>query len=46
MIERSRSLVGRWVLVHRYNETVGRQKTVRMVAHLMDAGEGVLAVKS
>ena len=44
MIERARSLVDRWVLVYRYNEAVGRQKTVRMVAHLMDMGEGVLAV--
>ncbi|MFI9052440.1 hypothetical protein [Streptomyces sp. NPDC053427] len=44
MIERARSLVGRWVLVYRYNESVGRQKTVRMVAHLMDVGEGVIAV--
>ncbi|WP_404949055.1 hypothetical protein HFP70_35320 [Streptomyces sp. ARC14] len=44
MIERARSLVGRWVLVYRYNETVGRQRSVRMVAHLMDVGEGVLAV--
>ncbi|MFC8538035.1 hypothetical protein ACFUJY_29545 [Streptomyces sp. NPDC057249] len=44
MIERARSLVGRWVLVYRYNESVGRQKSVRMVAHLMDMGEGVIAV--
>ncbi|MEU6632879.1 hypothetical protein ABZ905_32035 [Streptomyces parvus] len=44
MIERARSLVGRWVLVYRYNETVDRQKSVRMVAHLLDVGEGVLHV--
>ncbi|MFD7763622.1 hypothetical protein [Streptomyces microflavus] len=44
MIERARSLVGRWVLVYRYNESIGRQKSVRMVAHLLDMGEGVLAV--
>ncbi|MFJ4700635.1 hypothetical protein ACIP5N_21345 [Streptomyces sp. NPDC088768] len=46
MIERARSLTGRWVLVYRYNESASRQKSVRMVAHLMDLGEGALAVKT
>jgi hypothetical protein len=40
LIERARSLAGRWVLVYRYNERkVGqRNQSVRMLAHLMDLG--------
>jgi hypothetical protein len=40
MIERARSLEGRWVLVYRYNErkTGQRNQSVRMLAHLMDLG--------
>ena len=42
MIERSRSLVGRWVLVFRYNEAVSGPgqppKSVRMLGYLMDLG--------
>src|SRR6202050_2564741 len=40
LIERSRSLEGRWVLVYRYNErkTGQRNQSVRMLAHLMDLG--------
>ena len=40
MIERARSLEGRWVLVYRYNErkTGQRTQSVRMLAHLMDLG--------
>jgi hypothetical protein len=40
MIQRARSLEGRWVLVYRYNErkTGQRNQSVRMVAHLMDLG--------
>jgi hypothetical protein len=45
MIERARELVGRWVLVYRANEAKsGDQfKNVRMVARLVDLGEGTLA---
>ena len=40
LIERARSLEGRWVLVYRYNErkTGQRNLSVRMLAHLMDLG--------
>ena len=40
LIERARSLEGRWVLVYRYNEqkTGQRAQSVRMLAHLMDLG--------
>jgi len=40
LIERSRSLEGRWVLIYRYNErkTGQRNQSVRMLAHLMDLG--------
>ena len=40
LIERARSLEGRWVLVYRYNEqkTGQRNRSVRMLAHLMDLG--------
>src|SRR5580658_2776252 len=37
LIERARSLAGRWVLVYRYNERKAAQ-SVRMLAHLMDLG--------
>ncbi|MGW7090042.1 hypothetical protein ACWGH2_42035 [Streptomyces sp. NPDC054871] len=50
MIARARELEGRWVLVYRYNEAKassanrgGDFGTVRMVARLMDLGEGALA---
>ncbi len=38
LIERARSLEGRWVLVYRYNEQKAgqRNQSVRMLAHLMD----------
>lgn len=40
LIERARSLEGRWVLVYRYNErkSGSRNQSVRMLAHLMDLG--------
>ena len=40
LIERARSLEGRWVLVYRDNErkTGQRNQSVRMLAHLMDLG--------
>lgn len=40
LIERARSMRGRWVLVYRYNEqkTGRRNQSVRMLAHLMDLG--------
>ena len=40
IIQRARSLEGRWVLVYRYNErkTGQRNQSVRMLAHLMDLG--------
>ncbi len=40
LIERARSLEGRWVLVYRYNERKAgqRSQSVRMLAHLMDLG--------
>ncbi len=40
LIERARSLAGRWVLVYRYNERKAgqRNQSVRMLAHLMDLG--------
>ncbi len=40
LIERARSLQGRWVLVYRYNERKSgqRNQSVRMLAHLMDLG--------
>jgi hypothetical protein len=40
LIERARSLTGRWVLVYRYNERMSgsRVQSVRMLAHLMDMG--------
>lgn len=45
MIERARSLVGRWVLVYRYNESMASNKrhNVRMLAHLMDLGDGAIS---
>jgi hypothetical protein len=45
LIERARSLEGRWVLVYRYNERKAgqRNQSVRMLAHLMDlGGEGAV----
>lgn len=44
MIARARALEGRWVLVYRYNEPKagGKFENVRMVARLMDLGEGTL----
>jgi hypothetical protein len=45
LIERARSLQGRWVLVYRYNERKAgqRNQSVRMLAHLMDlGGEGTV----
>ena len=40
LIERARSLQGRWVLVYRYNERKSgqRNQSVRMLAHLADLG--------
>ena len=40
LIERARSLQGRWVLVYRYNERKAgqRNQSVRMLAHLVDLG--------
>jgi hypothetical protein len=40
LIQRARSLTGRWVLVYRYNEqkTGQRNQSVRMLAHLVDLG--------
>src|SRR5581483_3021030 len=40
LIERARSLQGRWVLVYRYNERKAgqRNQSVRMLAHLLDLG--------
>jgi len=40
LIDRARSLEGRWVLVYRYNERKAGQRgqSVRMLAHLMDLG--------
>ena len=40
LIERAHSLLGRWVLVYRYNERKAGQQnqSVRMLAHLMDLG--------
>lgn len=40
LIERARSLQGRWVLVYRYNERKSgqRNQSVRMLSHLMDLG--------
>jgi hypothetical protein len=46
LIERARSLEGRWVLVYRYNERKAGQRaqSVRMLAHLMDLGvDGTVA---
>ncbi|MFD4933360.1 hypothetical protein [Streptomyces virginiae] len=50
MIARAKELVGRWVLVYRYNEPTAASRkqpgtfgNVRMVARLMDLGEGALA---
>lgn len=50
MIARARELEGRWVLVYRYNEPTAASKkqrgtfgNVRMVARLIDLGEGALA---
>ncbi|MEU4265546.1 hypothetical protein ACYCCF_29870 [Streptomyces argenteolus] len=46
LIERARSLVGRWVLVYRYNEekSRNRQHNVRMLAHIVDLGDGAISV--
>jgi hypothetical protein len=40
LIERARSLQGRWALVYRYNERKAgqRNQSVRMLAHLVDLG--------
>jgi hypothetical protein len=40
LIERARSLTGRWALVYRYNERKSGQRaqSVRMLAHLLDLG--------
>ncbi|MER7761527.1 hypothetical protein [Streptomyces sp. NPDC097619] len=50
MIARAEELVGRWVLVYRYNEPTAASRqhrggfnNVRMVARLVDLGEGALA---
>ncbi|HEX6524198.1 MAG TPA: hypothetical protein VF070_29990 [Streptosporangiaceae bacterium] len=46
LIERAHSLVGRWVLVYRYNERKAGpgNQSVRMLAHLMDLGaDGALS---
>jgi hypothetical protein len=46
LVERARSLEGRWVLVYRYNERKAgqRNQSVRMLAHLMDLGaDGAVA---
>jgi hypothetical protein len=46
LVERARSLEGRWVLVYRYNEQKAgqRNQSVRMLAHLMDLGaDGAVA---
>jgi hypothetical protein len=45
MIARARELQGRWVLVYRYNEPKagGKFENVRMLARLVDLGEGTLA---
>jgi hypothetical protein len=43
LIERARSLTGRWVLVFRYNEKASATKSVRMLAHLLDLGDGAIA---
>jgi hypothetical protein len=45
MIDRAHSLVGRWVLVYRYNEEKAgnRQHNVRMLA-LVDLGDGAVSV--
>jgi hypothetical protein len=45
LIERARSLTGRWALVYRYNERKSGQRaqSVRMLAHLLDlGGEGAV----
>ncbi|MEU9575231.1 hypothetical protein AB0D62_36350 [Streptomyces massasporeus] len=44
LIERARNLQGRWVLVFRVNEKASATKQVRMLAHLMDLGDGAIAV--
>lgn len=46
LLERARALTGRWVLVYRYNEAIAgnRQHSVRMLAHLMDLGDGAMSV--
>ncbi|WP_202489682.1 hypothetical protein [Streptomyces sp. Amel2xE9] len=44
LIERARALTGRWVLVYRYNDKASATKSVRMLAHLMDLGDGAIAV--
>ncbi len=40
LIDRARSLEGRWVLIYRYNERKAgqRNQSVRMLAHLLDLG--------
>ncbi|MFJ5212291.1 hypothetical protein [Streptomyces nigra] len=44
MITRARELEGRWLLVYRYNEPMAgtKNRNVRMIARLMDLGEGTL----
>ncbi|MET8451649.1 hypothetical protein [Streptomyces sp. NPDC005209] len=44
LIARARSLKGRWVVVFRYNEKASATKSVRMLAHLMDVGDGAISV--
>jgi hypothetical protein len=44
LLERARDLTGRWVLVYRYNELLSGNRNVRMLAHLMDLGDGALSV--
>lgn len=44
LIAQARALTGRWVLVFRHNEQAGAARSVRMLAHLMDLGEGALTV--
>lgn len=45
LFERAESLVGRWVVVYRYNEPMSsnKQHNVRMLAHLMDLGDGAIS---
>ncbi|MEU8591638.1 hypothetical protein AB0C59_32325 [Streptomyces sp. NPDC048664] len=44
LIARAQSMRGRWVLVFRYNEKASATRNVRMLAHLLDLGDGAVAV--